>query len=173
MTMGYYDEGVGTLELADYVGARRRARRGNRRAAVPRNLVPRIPGMPERGPRLQPLGMGSTAFTAASGTLLQLTALPQKPFKGQRFIVDLTRTGATATGLVTISRLDVGADNQMPGAGAVSANAFSPLAVDANISLDPATPGVSIIAQFNISAAPAGADRVDIGATLFGTTMGG
>lgn len=172
--MGYNDD-IGSLEIADYVGARRRARRGARRGeGMPsRALVSRIPGRPEPGMRLQPLGMGSTAFTSTSGTLLQLTALPQKPFKGQRFIVDLTRTGATATGLVTIARLDVGADNQLPGSGAVSANAFSPLAVDANVSLDPATPGVSIIAQFNISAAPTTTDRVDIGATIFGTTFGG
>lgn len=168
---------VGTLELADMVGARRRpmGRRGLPRGArsVPaRTLIPSVPGVPATGVRLQPLGLGATAFTATSGTILQLQASPQRPFKGQRMILDITRTGASATGLVTVTRLDVGTDNQLVGSGAISASAFSPTAFDANISLAPATPGVNITVQLAISAAPTMTDRVDIGGTIFGTTVG-
>jgi hypothetical protein len=180
--MRYFDElsdyiDVGTLELADYVGARRRApaRRAARpspRAVPARQLIPQVPGVPMPGVRLQPLGLGATAFTAASGTLLQLQASPQRPFQGQRLILDITRTGGTATGLVTVSRLDVGTDNQLVGSGAISAGAFAATAFDANIRFAPATPGVNITCQLNISAAPAAADRVDVGGTLFGTTVG-
>lgn len=175
------DDDIGTLELSDYVGARRRARRargryGNQSMAARRTpmrqLVPQVPGVPLPGVRLQPLGLGATAFTAASGTLLTLQASPQRPFQGQRLILDVTRTGASATGLVTVSRLDVGTDNQLVGAGAISSNAFAPTAFDANVRFVPATPGVNITVQLNISAAPAGADRVDVGGTVFGTTVG-
>jgi hypothetical protein len=189
----YFDElgnvvDVGTLELADYVGAARRG--GNyaprpspqaqyaqqqqmRGRMVPASmLIPQIPGVPAPGARLQPLGLGATAFTAASGTLLQLQASPQRPFKGQRLIIDLTRTGATSTGLVTVTRLDVGTSNQLVGSGGISASAFQPTSFDANVSLDPATPGVNITLQLSISAAPGGADRVDIGGTIIGTTVG-
>lgn len=163
---------VGTLELADLVGLRR-ARRARRalpaRAAA---LVPQVPGVPASGMRLQPLGLGATAFTATSGTLLSLSASPQRPFRGQRLIVDITRTGASATGLVTITRLDVGTDNQLVGSGAISASAFAATAFDANVNLAPATPGVQITVQLAISAAPTATDRVDIGATIFGSTIG-
>lgn len=170
------DLDVGTLELADYVGAARRGARARRAPAargVPaRQLIPQVPGVPMPGVRLQPLGLGATAFTSTSGTLLQLQASPQRPFQGQRLILDITRTGATATGLVTVSRLDVGTDNQLVGSGAISANAFAPTAFDANVRFAPATPGVNITVQLNISAAPTMTDRVDIGGTIFGTTVG-
>lgn len=176
LTCHGYDDDVGTLELADYVGAVRRRRAAKQMTRRPANnmarLVPRIPGVPSINDRLQPLGLGATAFTATSGTLLSLTASPQRPFLGQRLILDVTRTGTTSTGLVTISRLDVGTDNQLVGSGAISANAFGPTAVDANISLAPATPGVTITVQMNISAAPTTTDRVDVGGTIFGTTIG-
>lgn len=170
------DDDLGTLELADYVGARRRrrapARRPAGRSINARQLIPQVPGVPMPGVRIQPLGLGATAFTATSGTLLQLQASPQRPFQGQRLILDISRTGATATGLVTVSRLDVGTDNQLVGSGAISANAFAPTAFDANVRFAPATPGVNMTVQLNITAAPTVADRVDVGGTIFGTTLG-
>lgn len=182
---------VGTLELADMEVGWNPFKRGGRtsrgrggRAPMPRGtlaqprsvnartLIPRVPGVPSTGVRLQPLGLGATAFTATSGTILQLQASPQRPFKGQRLILDITRTGASATGLVTVTRFDVGTDNQLVGSGAISAAAFAATAFDANIAVAPATPGVSITLQLAISAAPTMTDRVDIGGTLFGTTVG-
>lgn len=124
------------------------------------------------GARLQPLGFGASAFTAASGTVLSLQATPQRPFKGQRLVVDITRTGASATGLITITRLDVGTANQLVSSGPLSAAAFAATAFDVNLQLDPATPGILIVVQFAISAAPAAADRVDFSATMFGTAVG-
>jgi hypothetical protein len=151
-------------------GGRQMARRG---VSVPaRRLIPRVPGVPMPGARLQPLGFGSSAFTAASGTVLALQATPQRPFKGQRLVVDITRTGASATGLVTITRLDVGTANQLVSSGALGAAAFAATAFDVNLQLDPATPGILIVVQFAISVAPGAADRVDFSATMFGTAVG-
>jgi hypothetical protein len=161
---------MGSLELAD-VGAfpfRRRKRGGT----PYRKLVPGTPGVPNSGLRLQPLGLGATAFTATSGTILALSAQPQRPFKGQRLVLDITRTGATSTGLVTVTRLDVGTDNQLVGSGSISAGAFAANAFDVNLMMAPATPGITITCQLNISAAPTTTDRVDIGGTLFGTSIG-
>ena len=164
------DDDLGSLE----VGIRNpfRRRRGGGRGIPRRSLIPSTPGVPMPGVRLQPLGLGATAFTAASGTILALTAQPQRPFKGQRLVVDITRTGASATGLVTITRLDVGTANQLVASSALSAAAFAPTAFDVNLQLDPATPGITITVQFAISAAPVAADRVDIGATILGTSVG-
>lgn len=179
--MGYFDnlsgwaDDVGTLELAD-IGAPMRRRRGRRAPAGKRVnrrvLIPGTPGVPEPGLRLQPLGLGATAFTASTGTLQTLQASPQRPFKGQRLVVDITRTGTTSTGLVTIARLDVGTDNQLVGSGSISAGAFAATAFDVNLSLAPATPGINITLTLNISAAPSSSDRVDVGGTVFGTTVG-
>lgn len=179
--MGYDYDDVGALELADFVGARKRAARamsrGARRPAAPQRsarerLIPSTPGVPAPGVHLQPLGLGATAFTATSGTLLQLTGTPLRPFLGQRMILDITRTGASSTGLVTVSRLDVGTDNQLVGTGSISANAFGPTAVDANVKFAPCTAGIPITVQLNISAAPTMTDRVDCGGTIFGTSIG-
>jgi hypothetical protein len=137
-----------------------------------RRLIPRVPGVPMPGARLQPLGFGSSAFTVASGTVLSLTATPQRPFKGQRLVVDITRTGATATGLITITRLDVGTANQLVSSGPLAAAAFAATAFDVNLELDPATPGILIVVQLAISVAPAAADRVDFAAVMFGTAVG-
>jgi len=160
---------VGTLELGAW---RRKKRAAAGRRVAARALMPAIPGVPMPGARLQPLGMGASAFTAASGTVLALTARPQRPFKGQRLVVDITRTGASATGLITITRLDIGTANQLVSSGALSAAAFAATAFDVNLQLDPATPGIDITVQFAISVAPAGADRVDFAGTIFGTTVG-
>jgi hypothetical protein len=168
---------MGTLELGIRNPFRRRrraqkARQMTRRAVPARMLIPQVPGVPMPGARLQPLGLGSTAFTAASGTVLALTARPQRPFKGQRLVVDITRTGATATGLVTITRLDIGTSNQLVSSGSLSASAFAATAFDVNLQLDPATPGIDIVVQFAVSVAPGGADRIDLSGTIFGTTVG-
>jgi len=170
-------EDVGSLEIGDYVGARRRGRtmqrsRSRGRGISARALLPQVPGVPMPGARLQPLGLGATAFTASSGVSLQLTALPQRPFKGQRLILDVTRTGTSATGLVTVQQFLVGTQNQLVGSGALSANAFAATAFDANIAIDPATPGISMTVALAISAAPTSSDRVDVGGTVFGTTVG-
>lgn len=160
---------MGSLEMGAF---RRGRRRGAGRSVNVRRLIPQVPGVPMPGARLQPLGLGATAFTAASGTILALTARPQRPFLGQRLVVDITRTGATATGLVTITRLDIGTANQLVSSGALSAAAFAATAFDVNLQLDPATPGIDITVQFAISVAPGAADRVDISGTIFGTTVG-
>jgi len=151
--------------------ARRMTARTPTRAVPAGRLLPQIPGVPARGLGEQPLGFGATAFTSSSGTLLTLTASPQRPFRGRRLIIDITRTGTTATGIVTVSRLDVGVDNQLPGSGAIAAASFAANAVGVNLDLDPATPGVTVTLQLNISAAPTMTDRVDVAATLIGETV--
>lgn len=171
------DMDVGALELADYVGARRRVanRRAQGQRVAARTLIPSVPGVPAPGARIQPLGLGTTAFTVGGGTLQQLQASPQRPFLGQRLIIDVSRSnaGGSATGLVTISRLDVGTSNQLVGSQSISSNAFEPTAFDANVRFDPATPGVLVTVQLNVTAAPTVAgDRIDVGGTIFGTTIG-
>lgn len=151
---------------------RRKVSRGGSQARrVARALVPRVPGQPAPGAREYPLPFPATAFTATSGTALIVQALPQKPFKGLRLIVDFTRTGATATGLLTINRLDVGTDNQLVAAGNLPAGAFAPTSFQTTVNMSPATPGISISIGLVISAAPAMTDRVDVAVTIIGLVV--
>jgi hypothetical protein len=164
------DDDMGSLEIGRVRRGGRNRGGGGRVAA--RMLIPQVPGVPAPGARLQPLGLGATAFTSASGTVLALTAQPQRPFKGQRLVIDITRTGATATGLVTITRLDIGTMNQLVASGALAAAAFAATAFDVNLQLDPATPGITITVQLAISVAPGVGDRVDCAGVIFGTAIG-
>jgi hypothetical protein len=163
------DDDLGSLELGFPF---RRKKKRSRRGMPYRTLVPQIPGVPASGLRLQPLGLGATQFNATSGTILTLSAQPQRPFRGMRLVIDITRTGATSTGLVTVTRLDVGTQNQLVASGPLAAAAFAATAFDVNLQMDPATPGITITVQIAITAAPAAADVVDVAGVLFGAAIG-
>lgn len=135
-------------------------------------IMPSIPGAPAIGIKLQPLGFSTVAFTATSGTALSATTRPQKPFKGRRLVVDLVRTGATATGLVTITSITVGVQNQLVSTGAVGVGAFAATAFDCNVELSACSSALDIAVNYAISAAPTMTDRVDIATTVFGETVG-
>lgn len=135
-------------------------------------IIPSIPGAPAIGVKLQPLGFSAVAFTATSGTALTASTRPQKPFKGRRLVVELARTGATATGLVTITAILIGVNNQLVSTGSVSAGAFAAGAFDCNVELSACSSALDISVNYAISAAPTMTDRVDVGTTLFGETVG-
>lgn len=135
-------------------------------------ILPGIPGAPAIGVKLQPLGFSTVAFTASSGTALAATTRPQKPFKGRRLVVDIARTGTTATGLITVTSITVGVNNQLVSTGAVGAGAFAATAFDCNVELSACSSALDIAVNYAISAAPTMTDRVDIATTLFGETVG-
>jgi hypothetical protein len=135
-------------------------------------IIPSVPGAPAIGVKLQPLGFTTVAFTATSGTALPATTRPQKPFKGKRLVVDIARTGATATGLVTVTSLTIGVNNQFVSTNAVGAGSFAAGSFDTNVELSACSSALDIVVNYAISAAPAMTDRVDIATTLFGETVG-
>lgn len=135
------------------------------------NLVSAIPGAPARGLRKVPLPLGTVAFTATSGTSLQFRARTQRPYKGTRLIFVVNRTGATATGLLSATEIKIGQDPQPAADGAMPLEAFGPQVWDADLDLTPLTPGIDIVITSAISAAPAGADRVDVGGVMFGYSV--
>jgi len=166
-------------DLADLedVGAFFRRKKRAARGVPARRLIAKIPGVPARGLREQPLPLGSTAFVVAGLTTLTLTARPQRPFRGRRLIVDLSRTnaGGSASGLVNITSLDIGADNQLPvpAGSSMPAAAFSSQAVGVNLDMDPCQGGIEVTMGVSISAAPTVAgDRVDVSAVIIGQTVG-
>lgn len=135
-------------------------------------IMPSIPGAPAIGVKLQPLGFNVVTFTATSGTALPATTRPQKPFKGRRLVCDIARTGTSATGLVTITSLTIGVNNQFVSTGAVGAGAFAATAFDVNVELSACSSALDITVNYQISAAPTMTDTVAISTTLFGETVG-
>lgn len=169
------DDELGARSFGRY--SRGRSRGGSRAlSARKRNYVrkisPVIPGVPSAGARNYPLGFGVALFGAATATSILLQASPQRPFKGHRLVVDAGRTGASATGLVTITALNVGQNNQLVSGEALPAEAFAANSFGTGLSLDPATPGITIALQLAISALPTGTDTVAVSAMLIGNTIG-
>lgn len=157
-------------------GRRVRVRQSPRAAklqAVRSALVPRTPGSPRPGVRVWALGFPVVTFTAASGTTLRAQTNPQRAFKGSRLVVDVARTGATATGLISVGPIFVGQVNQLVSAQAVGAGTYRPDAVQTSLSLDPATPGVNITVDYTNSVVPTAPDQIDIGTSITGIAMGG
>lgn len=178
---------MGTLDMGDFeyansladvmdVGAPRRRRgggRGGRGVQLPyHRLVPRVPGVPGPGLRLQPLGWPVFSFTATSGNVLTQITRPQRPFKGKRLVLDIARTGATSTGLITVTQLLVGTDNQFVASNPIGAAAFAANAFDVNLELAPATTAIDITLQLAIGLVPTAPDNVQVSGTLFGEAIG-
>jgi len=135
-------------------------------------VQPQMPGVPDRGGRMQPLGFENGAFTAAGPAVVTVRARPQRPLRGGRLVADFTRTGLTATGLLTLVQLVVATDGQLLSGDPISFAALSPNAFGVGVNLSPAAVGNEIFATVATSALPAGADRIDFNLTLFGLTVG-
>src|SRR5574342_116923 len=135
-------------------------------------VQPQLPGVPDRGGRVQPLGFENGAFTSAGPAVVTVRARPQRPIRGGRLVADFSRTGATATGLLTLVQLVVATDGQLLSGDPISFAALSPNAFGVGVNLSPAAVGNEIFATVAISALPAMAERVDFNLTLFGLTVG-
>ena len=192
LRIGNYDD-VGDVELIDDladVGALSRGGRGGgrgrsgygragqqggymqQRGYPARRMIPQIPGAPAVGIRLQPLGFPPVAFVLNSGTALSTTTRPQRPFKAKRLVVDIARTGATSTGLITITTLNIGTNNQFVSSGPIGAAAFAATAFDVNMELAACTTALDITVSYSNTVAVTGTDRVDIATTMFGEAVG-
>lgn len=133
-------------------------------------LVQPMPGVPKGGPRIEPLGFPVATFVNAGVTTILVPTNPQKPFKGSRLVVDIVRTGGGTGGLVSVSRVRVGARDVLVNANPIPAAAFGPTAFGVELQMDEATPGVVIEVEYVISTAPGVGDTVVVGTTIMGLT---
>ena len=156
----------------DEIGIRARRGRRSPRGRMAKQLVSALPGVPAVGVRKFALSFPVATFDLAQGlTPIQLTAAPQKPFKGIRLVLDTARTGASATGLVTVNRLDMGVDFQGVNVQPQPAGAYAPNAFDTSLYLSPIQPGVDATLTLGITVAPTTVDRVDVSAMIIGVLL--
>lgn len=137
-----------------------------------RRIMPTVPGAPALGFRDQAVGLGTVQFTATSGTTLQLSGSPGRPFKGRRLILDTTRVGATSTGLLTVTTFLIGDVNQLVGRGALLVSAYAPTAFGSDGQYSACAPALSIVLGVTTSLAPTAPDTITVGGQINGETIG-
>lgn len=169
--VGYDDDGEPII-----VGRRTKARK---RALVPVNKpawrqTTLAPGViaPDQGMLPLPLsGSGGTnTFTAAIANITFEGQL-QKPFRGERLLVSVVRTGASAVGRL-IGQLFVGTDlQQLDVAGFDLEQVGDPQAFGVRLTMKPAQPGVFIRIVTALNVALAGTDTIATTVTVLGRNV--
>lgn len=136
-------------------------------------IQPSIPGVPNIGTRGQPVPFTSVTFSATSGTLLQMTGTPLKPFKGRRLQMAYVRTGATATGLLTITQFTIGVNNQLVGVGGLPVDGYLATAFGVELELAPCNAAIPITMSIQLTGtAITMTDNIVLSGQLIGDTLG-
>ena len=175
------DDVLGDEEDFQVVGAVRRPVRRLRaaRAPVRRGMMltrPRwrnqlAPGVPIPGQRLQPLQLTPSANNgvfAAAFTNINFVARPQVPFRAERILASVRRSGAAGI-LVLALNVFVGRQMQLVELGnGFDIEFFGPTAFGVRLALDACEPGVEIRIGCSTSAVPAGADTLATSILLLG-----
>jgi hypothetical protein len=155
---------------------RRRAGGGGQMIKVPpkpawRNQL--APGVPMPGQGQQPLplrpNLNAGVFTAAFQAI-SFEARPQVPFKPQRYVTTVRRTGAAGV-IIQATSMFVGRDLQLVELGNFDIEQYSPTAFDMTLSLSQAEPGVLISIPCVAVPAVAGADTVAVSMQFIGYSI--
>lgn len=159
-------------------GAGRRVRRHRGRHPVvvqkPRWRMSQLaPGViaPDQGLLPLPLSAPNGNTFDATHAALTFEGQIQKPFRGERLLVDVVRTGASAVGRL-ISQLFVGTDlQQLDVAGFDAESVGNPTAFGVRLTMKPAQPGVFIRLVTALSTPLAAADTIFASVTILGRNI--
>lgn len=124
---------------------------------------------PDQG--MLPLPMGTFTYTAAN-QINTFQGQVQKPFRGERFLIRVVRTGATAIGTI-LAQIFVGTDLAMLDTPQVDLESLAnPQAFGVRLSMKPAQPGVFIRAITALGTPLAGTDTINATLQLLGRNIG-
>lgn len=134
-------------------------------------LINRVPGVPARSRQVLPLGF-PTLFctnTANSGGG-QVTASPQKPWRGGKLIVSVsgTNSGNYGVGLVPY----IGTNPVLVSPEAIDARAFPANALGNELVIESAMPGILVTMRYDVTPNVGAGDSVIIQATWNGESIG-
>ncbi len=169
----------------DVIGARRRRRRRRRRAARRRRggvIHVRQPGWrrsqlapgviaPDQGMLTLPLaGLQGQQFTAAIPNIV-FAGQTQKPFRGERLLVAVVRTGATAVGRL-LGLVFAGTDLQQLDVARLDVEQLGdPGAFGVRLAMKPVQPGVLMRIDVTLSAPLTEPDTIDVYMQLMGRAV--
>lgn len=128
------------------------------------------PGVQAPDQGLLTLPMGSFTFTASAQTNT-FSGQVQKPFRGERFLIRVVRTGTTATGTI-LAQLFVGTDLAMLDVAPVDLESLaSPQAFGVRLTMKPAQPGVFIRALCTLDTVLTTTDTIKVSLQLLGRNI--
>lgn len=123
---------------------------------------------PDQG--LLTLPMGNFTFVAAAQTFT-FSGQVQKPFRGERFLIRVVRTGTTATGTI-LAQLFVGTDLAMLDVAPVDLESLAnPQAFGVRLAMKPAQPGVFIRAVCTLDTVLTTTDNIKVTLQLLGRAV--
>jgi hypothetical protein len=166
---GYDDDGTAIVGRARH--ARPRPQGGmvqvNRPSWRDGQLAPGVIA-PDQG--LLPLPMGTFNFTATAQTNT-FTGQVQKPFRGERWLIRVVRTGTSAVGTI-LALIFVGTDLAMLDTNPVDLESLAnPAAFGVRLTMKPAQPGVSIKAICTLGTALTSTDTINVTLQLLGRNI--
>lgn len=163
-----------TAEGYPMVVGRARSRRGGPRVQLTKpgwrnaQLAPGVVA-PDQG--LLPLPMGSFTYSVANGQAPTFQGSLQKPFRGERLLVSVVRTGTTAVGRI-MGQLFVGSDLAQLDVPAIDIEQIgNPQAFGVRLTMKPAQPGVFMRIVTALSSAITGTDTIFCTVTLLGRVI--
>jgi len=128
------------------------------------------PGVQAPDQGLLTLPMGSFTFTATAQTNT-FQGQVQKPFRGERFLIRVVRTGTTATGTI-LAQLFVGTDLAMLDVAPVDLESLAdPQAFGVRLTMKPAQPGVFIRALCTLDTVLTTTDTIKVTLQLLGRNI--
>lgn len=124
---------------------------------------------PDQG--LLPLPMGSFTYSVAAGQAPTFQGSLQKPFRGERLLVSVVRTGTTAVGRI-MGQLFVGSDLAQLDVPQIDIEQIgNPQAFGVRLTMKPAQPGVFMRIVTSLSSALTGTDSIFCTVTLLGRVV--
>lgn len=170
---------MGDLDGMATVGRRHRRRHhGHHLMQKPHWRMGQLaPGVQSPREGMEPLVMtpsNATGVFSATVTNITYTARPQRPFRGERLLTQVIRSGTTAAAAAPVATngIFVGTALQQLTIGALPLEFFTPTAFGVRLDLMPAEPGIDITMQTNLTAALTTTDTLTLLVMILGRSIG-
>jgi len=135
-------------------------------------IQPEVPGVSQRGGRVQPLGFTQARFDNTTDSQITVTATPQRPVRGGRLVGTYSRIGMDAQGLLSLAAFVVGTDGQLLSDDPIGFDMISPNAFGVGVNFTPASVGNRMTAAITVSDLPGEGSAIPVALGLWGVTVG-
>lgn len=120
------------------------------------------------------LGMPIFTFSAAVGlTTVSQSTLPLRSIQLDRVVLDFTRTGTTATGLLTVSVFKIGAEDMLCSNDPLPLGMFAANVTSGKFKGYTAKAGIPVFLSITTSTLPGSTDHIDVSFGAYGDAVAG